>query len=120
MKPTSLGMKINELLTDNFIDVTGSELTAKMEDELDEISNGKKEYIEVLTEFWTGFKKEVETKSANIVGTDKYTSSETDEKCPTCRNKMELKMGRFGEYFQCQETREHQLSWFVGYASGKR
>ncbi len=110
MKPTTLGMRINELLTDNFIDVTGSELTAKMEDELDEISNGNKEYLQVLTEFWNGFKKEVETKSAQIVGTDKYTSSETDEKCPTCGNGMELKIGRFGEYFQCLETREHQFA----------
>ncbi|NJS41688.1 type I DNA topoisomerase, partial [Candidatus Gracilibacteria bacterium] len=110
MKPTTLGMRINELLVDNFIDVTSNELTAFMENELDSISRGEKEYYNVLDEFWTNFKKEVETKSNGITSTDKYTSSTTDEKCPKCQSQMDLKIGRFGEYFQCKATREHQFA----------
>jgi DNA topoisomerase I len=110
MKPTTLGMRINELLTENFTEITGSQFTAKMEDELDDISNGEKEYLDVLTSFWTEFKQEVESKSASIVSTEKYTTTHTEEKCPSCSSQMDLRIGRFGEYFQCQNEREHQFA----------
>lgn len=110
MKPTALGMKVSDLLTDNFERVTSSDLTAQMEDKLDEISRGEKEYEDVLSEFWWGFKEEVETKSAKITeNRDQYRSSETDEKCPLCLGGMDLKIGRFGEYFQCQTHAEHKF-----------
>ena len=99
--PTSLGMKINTLLVENFTEVTGAELTAKMEDELDGISRGEKEYVTVLENFWTDFKNQVETKTPELkLERAKYTSSETDVVDPKFGDKMVLKVGRFGEYFQ--------------------
>ncbi len=110
MKPTVLGRKIDKLLFDNFKEVTSSELTAEMEDSLDDISRGEKEYAQVLSNFWFPFKKEVEEKSAVIKEQkDTYRSSQTDVPCPTCNAAMVLKIGRFGEYFQCQEHAEHQF-----------
>jgi len=110
MKPTPLGRKIDKLLFENFKEVTSSELTAEMEDSLDDISNGEKQYAQVLKDFWFPFKKEVDDKSKVITShKDDYRSSQTDVLCPTCGSSMTLKIGRFGEYFQCQEHSEHQF-----------
>jgi DNA topoisomerase I len=108
MYPSSLGMKINDLLTENFSLVTSPELTAKMEEQLDEVSRGEKDYKAVLNDFWWGFKQDVETKSGIITqDKNKYKSSSTDVKCPTCQSEMELRIGRFGEYYQCLTHKEH-------------
>jgi DNA topoisomerase-1 len=108
MLPTALGMKVNDLLTDNFQQITSSELTAEMEENLDEISRGEKAYNQVLGDFWWNFKQEVESKSKNLAEQrDKYKSTSTDVKCPVCQSEMDLKIGRFGEYYQCQVHKEH-------------
>jgi|GEM_PF-6352973 len=110
MEPTALGMSVNEILSQNFSEVTGSDMTAQMEDSLDMISRGEAEYEEVLSKFWTGFKAEVEEKFEGIKNDRaKYLSTASDVPCPTCGSVMELKVGRFGEFFQCQAVREHQF-----------
>ncbi len=111
MKPTTLGTKVDKILVDNFTRVTDSQMTADMESSLDKISEGQKTYVDVLDDFWWDFKKDIESKSESITGNrDLYRSTATDLPCPTCGSGMELKIGRFGEYFQCLETREHQFA----------
>lgn len=111
MKPTTLGMKVGDLLVENFDSVTSSELTAYMESELDAVSRGEKGYQEVLTKFWGPFKDQVETKTKSIQDNrEKYNTSETDEKCPICGSDMELRLGRFGEYLQCTTHKEHMFA----------
>ncbi len=111
MTPTTLGLKINQILSENFEQITSSSLTSQMEENLDLISRGNKQYVETLGEFWTPFKTLVESKSLELTGRkDDYRSTETDEKCPKCGSEMTLKIGRFGEFFQCLETREHQFA----------
>lgn len=108
MKPTVLGMKVGELLIENFDRITNSELTAYMENELDSISRGEKEYKQVLTDFWQPFKDQVEKKTFIIQDNrEKYSSKSTDELCPVCSSKMTIKLGRFGEYYQCDAHKEH-------------
>ena len=111
MIPTTLGLRINQILTDNFEQITSSNLTAQMEENLDQISQGNKNYNETLGEFWTPFKSLVESKSLELTGRkDDYRTTETDELCPKCGSEMTLKIGRFGEYFQCQSVKEHQFA----------
>lgn len=111
MTPTTLGLKINQILSENFEQITSSDLTSQMEENLDLISQGDKQYVETLGQFWTPFKTLVETKVEELVGKrEDYRSSQTDEKCPKCGSDMTLKIGRFGEFFQCLETREHQFA----------
>ncbi|MBC7406149.1 MAG: topoisomerase DNA-binding C4 zinc finger domain-containing protein [Candidatus Parcubacteria bacterium] len=111
MKPTTLGTKVDKILVDNFRRVTDSQMTADMESSLDKISEGQSSYTDVLDAFWWDFKKDIESKSEGITGNrDMYRSTPTDLPCPTCNSQMELKIGRFGEYFQCLETREHQFA----------
>lgn len=99
--PTTLGIKINGILTENFTQVTSAEMTASMEEDLDEISRGESDYQKVLDEFWWSFKKEVEEKSGGLKSErQKYRETETDVIDPKYGDKMVLKVGRFGEYYQ--------------------
>jgi DNA topoisomerase-1 len=110
MMPTVLGMKVNDLLSDNFKQVTSSDLTAQMEESLDEVSRGEKKYEQVLSDFWWDFKKDVETKTVDLKQErEKYNSTESDVVCPTCGGATNLKIGRFGEYYQCQDHKEHMF-----------
>lgn len=107
MMPTSLGMRISDLLSDNFSDVTSQEMTASMEENLDEISRGEKDYYSVLKDFWSQFREKVESKEKEIVSSkSKYTSTQTDVADPKYGNLMVLKVGRFGEYYQNPEHPE--------------
>jgi DNA topoisomerase I len=110
MKPTSLGRKINAILDTHFEIITGPKMTADMEDNLDKISRGEDEYVKVLSAFWTDFKNKVEAET-KVIGEQKeqYRSSETDVPCPTCNSAMSLRIGRFGEYFQCATHKEHMF-----------
>jgi DNA topoisomerase-1 len=108
MQPTNLGMKVSDLLTDNFAQVTGSEMTAIMEDNLDEISQGKKQYLDVVKPFWEDLKGQVESKFGSIKEhAQEYRVTATDQKCFVCSGKMVQKLGRFGEYYQCEAVKEH-------------
>lgn len=109
--PTTLGIKVGQLLSDNFRQVTQKDLTAELENQLDAISRGEKNYEEVVAAFWNPFKAEVEEKSKKLTSERaKYLSSPTEVKCPECGSEMELKLGRFGEYYQCLTTKEHQFT----------
>jgi DNA topoisomerase-1 len=99
--PSTLGIKVSDLLTENFTEVTGSELTANMEDNLDQISRGEKEYKQVLSEFWINFKQQVESQSPKVSEfKSKYQTTQTDVLDPKFGEAMVLKVGRFGEYYQ--------------------
>jgi DNA topoisomerase-1 len=76
-------------------------MTAEMEEDLDEISRGESDYQKVLDDFWWDFKKQVESKQPELKNErQKYRDTETDVRCPKYGDKMVLKMGRFGEYYQ--------------------
>ena len=99
--PTSLGMRINDLLVDNFPLVTSSQMTAKMEADLDEISQGRLDYAQFLDNFWWDFKQLVDTKVQELrQNRQKYQVLETDVICPKYGDKLVLKTGRYGEYYQ--------------------
>ncbi len=111
MIPTALGMRIGELLIEKFPSVTSSEMTAKMENDLDKISNGEESYEKFLNDFWYPFSTDVNNKMGGIKeDVQKYRKVETTEDlpCPKCGGEMELKIGRFGEYYQCQEELENR------------
>lgn len=110
MKPSTLGMQVAKLLGENFDRYTSQELTSQMEKNLDEIAEGQKTYLETLNQFWWDFNKEVDDTTISLKqNSANYRSIESDVECPTCQSKTELKLGRFGEYYQCLNVREHQF-----------
>jgi DNA topoisomerase I len=111
LQPSTLGRRVDLLLRDHFQNVISSDLTADMESNLDKISRGEEEYVEMLSKFWTGFKPHVDQITGELAegGAEKYRKTDTDVVCPTCESEMSLRMGRFGEYFQCAAVVEHRF-----------
>ena len=98
-KPTPLGTTVCDLLNQNFSNVMDPGFTAQMEDELDEIAQGKREWVPVLGDFYRGFSKALE--EALSVPKMKVQDELTDELCELCGSPMAVKMGRFGRFLSC-------------------
>ncbi|MBI2032790.1 MAG: type I DNA topoisomerase [Candidatus Levybacteria bacterium] len=99
-KPTSVGFAVNDFLVENFEDIDDIPFTAGMEDELDLVADGKKEWAGVISEFYSPLEKDLEkVKEAKRV---KIAVEETDEKCPKCgEGKLVIRSGRFGKFLSC-------------------
>lgn len=98
--PTDLGFAVNDFLIKHFPKIFEVTFTAGMEDELDEIANGKLEQDKVLNDFYVPFAIRLDEvfKDAAQVKVDLGT---TDEKCPTCGKPLAIKMSRYGKFLAC-------------------
>jgi len=99
--PTPLGTTVNDFLVEYFAEIIDYEFTAKMENDLDEIAEGKKKWVPVIKEFYQPFDKQLEgvTKVAERV---QIPTEVTDEKCPKCKQgKVVIRIGRFGKFLSC-------------------
>ena len=102
LAPTALGEVTTRLMCDNFDDIVDYGFTADMEDSLDEIENGNRKMLDVLSEFYTGFEKDLDLALKNIdVNNYKPPVEETDIECEKCGSKMVIKNGRFGKFAAC-------------------
>ncbi|HZA21506.1 MAG TPA: DNA topoisomerase, partial [Dehalococcoidia bacterium] len=97
--PTALGLTVTDLLTQYFTDVMDLDFTARMEDELDEVSRGEREWIPMLQDFYGPFEKALETAQAKMPRVK--LEEETDEICENCGRPMVIKIGRFGRFIAC-------------------
>jgi len=70
-----------------------------MEDNLDKIANGKKEWLVMIKNFYGPFKENLEKKEREI--SKSFTEEKTDEVCPKCGKMLVIKMGRFGKFLAC-------------------
>ncbi len=92
------------MLVKHFDEIVNKEFTAKMEDDFDEIENGKREWVPVIDEFYKKFHKNLEKKDKEIDKEDLV--EETDEKCDKCKSPMIIKVGRFGKFMACSNYPE--------------
>jgi len=98
--PTDVGRIVNKFLTDHFAHWVDYEFTAKMEDELDDISNGKEEWVPVLARFWKDFSAQIVEKES--VSRKDVTQEQMDEVCPKCgKHKLAIRLGRRGRFIGC-------------------
>ena len=98
--PTELGVIVNDLLVESFDDLFNVAYTAHMEEELDEIEDGKMGWTEALAEFYEKFTKDLEVAKLHMRDV-KRQEILTDEKCENCGSLMAKKFGRFGEFLAC-------------------
>jgi DNA topoisomerase-1 len=94
---TDLGIKVSDLLVEFFPRIMDVGFTAEMEEDLDEVEEGKIKYVELLERFYEPFKKEMEYAGDNM----KRTQSFVDEKCPECGRQLAVKWGRRGKFLSC-------------------
>ncbi len=100
LKPTDTGMVVSGFLEEHFPSYISDTFTAEMEDKLDEIAVGTREYAKTLKDFYTPFRKDVKSKEK----LDKATTLgdvPSEFKCPTCGGGMVWKLGRGGKFMSC-------------------
>ncbi len=100
LHPTELGFLVTELLVEHFQDIMNVEYTAAMEQELDEIEEGKDNLLNTLSQFWKKFEKDLKKAQAEMKDV-KAMEEKTDEKCDKCGSPMVLKWGRYGKFLAC-------------------
>ena len=102
LAPTALGEVVTGLMLERFNDIIDVEFTAHMESQLDAVEEGKRNWKELLADFYGGFKQELEDAEAALEGVHlKVPDEETDEICELCGRNMVIKMGRFGKFLAC-------------------
>jgi len=100
LKPTATGMVVSGWLEEHFATYISDSFTAEMEDELDEIARGEREYTKTLQEFYTPFKKAVDSK-ADLPKATSLGKAPKEFPCPLCNAEMEFKLGRGGTFMSC-------------------
>ena len=102
LAPTPLGEVVNGMMMEHFMDIIDVEFTANMENRLDDVEAGKRNWKDVLADFYQGFHQEMLDAEAALEGTRlKVPEEETDEICEVCGRKMVIKVGRFGKFLAC-------------------
>ncbi len=99
-QPTELGFLVLDMLEEYFKDIVDVKFTAEMENELDEIAEGKVQKNALLAEFYTPFEKTLE-KADEAIGPVELPVEESDEVCELCGRRMVIKQGRFGKFLAC-------------------
>jgi DNA topoisomerase-1 len=109
--PSPLGTTVNDMLVQNFDELFNPTYTAKMEESLDEIEDGKLGWRDAMKAFYDKFSVDLEKATENIKNVKKQAIP-TDEICEKCGAGMVIKFGRFGQFLacanypECQTTRE--------------
>jgi DNA topoisomerase-1 len=98
--PTDTGDVVSSFLEQHFTDYISDTFTSEMEDELDEIAEGKRTYVKTLTDFYTPFHKAVEGK-ADIEKITNLGPGPKQFPCPDCGADMIIKLGRSGTFLSC-------------------
>ncbi len=98
--PTELGMVVNDLLVKNFTDIFDVAYTARMEEELDEVEEGKMTWTAALDEFYRKFSKDLQRAEREMVDI-KGEGIPTDIKCEKCGKPMVIRLGRNGQFLAC-------------------
>ena len=98
--PTELGKIVNKILTENFTDVINVEFTAKIENEFDEIAEGKEQWKQMIREFYGPFEKELEKVEKELEHVE-LVDEVSDVPCDKCGRMMVYKYGRFGKFLAC-------------------
>lgn len=98
--PTELGVIVVDLLKANFPKIMDVEFTAHMEEELDQIEEGKLEWRRVVADFYEPFAEDLE-KAKELIGKVEIKDEEAGKACPKCERPLFIKHGRFGKFLAC-------------------
>ncbi len=98
--PTDVGRIVNKFLTEHFTRYVDYNFTARLEDDLDAISRGEKDWIPLMEKFWKSFNKQVLEKTESVSRSD-VTTEKMDENCPTCGKQLTIRLGKRGRFIGC-------------------
>lgn len=95
--PTDVGRIVNKFLTEHFTRYVDYDFTANLENELDNIADGGRDWIPVLNDFWTGFNQQIEDKK----DVERPGTELLDEACPKCGKPLSKQLSRYGSFIGC-------------------
>ncbi len=98
--PTDVGRVVAKFLTTYFTNYVEYNFTARMEDALDEIARGEKEWLPLMDEFWERFKQRIDEINQTVKRSD-VTQEKLDENCPKCSKPLSIRLGRRGRFIGC-------------------
>lgn len=98
-QPTDVGEVVNKFLTEHFAQYVDYDFTAKMEDQLDQISNGRREWVPTLRDFWGSFKELVDAKGG--LTRREAVQEKLEEPCPKCGGELLVRFGKRGRFVGC-------------------
>jgi DNA topoisomerase I len=98
--PTEIGLVVTDLLVENFRDIFDLQYTARLEEELDEIEEGKEKWQDALGDFYKKFQKDLKYAEKHMENI-KRMEKPTDEKCELCKSPLVIKWGRHGSFYAC-------------------
>ncbi len=99
-KPTDVGRIVSKFLTHYFTQYVDYNFTAKLEDALDAVARGEKEWVPLLADFWKPFVDLIHTTEETVKRQD-VTHEALDEKCPKCSKALSIRLGKRGRFIGC-------------------
>ena len=100
LKPKDIAFMVNDLLVEHFSNIVDYQFTALMEQNLDDIAAGVKDWQPIIATFYSPFHETIIKKTEEL-SKKSITEEATDEICPKCGSPMVIKMGRFGKFMAC-------------------
>jgi DNA topoisomerase-1 len=98
--PTEIGLVVTDLLVENFRDIFDIQYTARLEEQLDEVEEGKEKWTDALDEFYKKFAKDLRYAEKHMENI-KRMEKPTDEKCERCGSPLVIKWGKHGSFYAC-------------------
>jgi len=98
--PTEIGLVVTDLLVENFRDIFDIAYTAKLEEQLDEVEEGKEKWTDALGDFYKKFAKDLKYAEKHMENI-KRMEKPTDEKCERCGSPLVIKWGKHGSFYAC-------------------
>jgi len=98
--PTEIGLVVTDLLVENFRDIFDVAYTARLEEELDEVEEGKEKWTDTLADFYKKFQKDLKYAEKHMENI-KRMEKPTDEKCERCGSPLVIKWGKHGSFYAC-------------------
>jgi DNA topoisomerase-1 len=102
-KPQEVSYVVIDLLKTHFSNIVDYDFTALMEEQLDEVAEGKLKWQPVIKEFYEPFEKVVKQKDAELKKQDITFLGDSEELCPKCGKKLMFKLGKYGKFLSCSD-----------------
>ncbi|OZA09815.1 MAG: DNA topoisomerase I [Methylotenera sp. 17-45-7] len=95
--PTDVGRVVNKFLTEHFTKYVDYDFTANLENALDSVAEGEREWIPLMDEFWRDFNQQIHNKA----DVDRPGNEIIDEACPKCGKPLQKQLSRYGSFIGC-------------------
>ena len=117
--PTDVGRVVNRFLSNHFTQYVDYDFTARLEDELDEVSRGEKDWVPLMQNFWRSFKTQVDDKDANVSRAEAVQARELGSD-PKSGRPVTVRIGRYGPYVQIGTKDDEEKPKFAGLRPGQK